>query len=130
MIIAKHFEFEASHKLPDDECYGKCKNLHGHTYKLTVEVQGPINSKGWVINFKDLKEIVNELIIDKYDHGYLNDYFEISTAEIMAQKMFNDLYIYFEDNYKDVQVHSIKLYETSNSYAYINNYEKYPGSKV
>ena len=123
MIIAKHFEFEACHQLPNMECYGACRNLHGHTYKLTIEISGPINEKGWVINFKDLKAIVGELIINKYDHANLNDFFEVSTAENMVAKMYKDLKNYFNassNRYPGITVHSVKLYETSNSYVYID----------
>jgi 6-pyruvoyltetrahydropterin/6-carboxytetrahydropterin synthase len=57
---------------------GKCANLHGHTYTLIVEVDGPVidncNSPkhGFVIDYKDLKSIVNEHIIDKMDHHFLS----------------------------------------------------------
>lgn len=112
IIIAKQFEFEAAHQLPDIECYGKCRNLHGHTYRLIVEIFGEIDDKGWVMNFKDLKNIVKELVIDKYDHVFLNDFFPLSTAEIIAMQIFNDL------KFK-LNIHSITLYETSNSYVRI-----------
>lgn len=114
MIVAKHFEWEASHQLPDKEEYGKCKNLHGHTYKLTVEISGNVNDKGWVINFSTLKEIVNRVVIDRYDHKHLNEFFTIPTAEIILNTIVNDL---TEELIKlNVLLHSVTLYETSNSY--------------
>jgi len=114
MIIGKMFEFEAAHQLPDEECYGQCSELHGHTYKLLVEVQGGINDKGWVMNFKDLKAIVKEQIIDKLDHSFLNKYFKISTAEIMVIEMANLLHSALP---KEVGLYSLTLWETSTSYA-------------
>lgn len=76
--ICKIFEFHAAHRLSDHD--GKCKNLHGHTYKLEIEmrmcrgyleVHGP--SKGMVMDFKHLSNWINTKIIDKVDHQCLND---------------------------------------------------------
>jgi len=114
MIIAKHFEFEAAHKLPDVECYGACRNMHGHTYKLTIEIEGFINEFGWVINFKEFKNLINDRVINILDHQYLNDIVPISTAE--------NLILWIEQQIKNeietfAKLKSITLYETSNSYA-------------
>lgn len=71
--ITKKFDFEAGHALFGYD--GKCKNLHGHSYKLYVTVIGePINNphnvkNGMVIDFGDLKRIVQEQIIDAFDHA-------------------------------------------------------------
>ena len=71
MIIRRKFHFDAAHKL---ECVGpeKCKNIHGHTYIMEVEVQGPVVN-GMVIDFGDLNKIVTEAVIIKWDHKFLND---------------------------------------------------------
>ena len=90
MKITKIIEFSAAHQLPNEECYGKCSNVHGHTYRLEVTVEGEITNKGWVMNFKDLKKIMMELI-DRYDHSFLNDRAEfknLTTAEVMVQYIF------------------------------------------
>lgn len=71
--ITKLFHFETGHALYGYD--GKCKNVHGHSYKLAVTVSGnPIpdtnNVKfGMVIDFGDLKKIVNEEIVDVFDHA-------------------------------------------------------------
>ncbi|PQJ79935.1 6-pyruvoyl trahydropterin synthase family protein [Polaribacter porphyrae] len=71
--ITKQFTFEAGHALYGYD--GKCKNLHGHSYKLFVTVSGvPISDEknvkyGMVIDFGDLKKIVNEEIVDIFDHA-------------------------------------------------------------
>ena len=71
--ITKQFNFEAGHALHGYD--GKCKNLHGHSYKLFVTVIGqpitdPNNAKfGMVIDFGDLKKIVKEEIVDLFDHA-------------------------------------------------------------
>lgn len=118
MIIGKHFEFEASHQLPNEDCYGKCRNLHGHTYKLLIEIQGEVNEKGWIMNFSDLKAIVNELVIQKLDHKHLNDVIaDISTAENILAWIVNQIRQPIWD--KGSHLHRVTLYETSNSFARI-----------
>lgn len=126
MILGKQFEFEASHVLPNKEEYGKCRNLHGHTYKLTVEISGVLDiSMGWIMNFKDLKAIVNKVVIDKYDHQHLNNFFEIPTAEVIVLKIADDInreLIKFNRlNQTNILLNKLKLYETSNSYAIYKN---------
>jgi len=129
MIISKEFRFEAAHQLPDEEIFGNCRNLHGHSYILYVEVDGEVNSKGWVMNFKTLKSIVNKLFIEKYDHWFLNDYYTISTAEYMAQYIFNTIHDYFIQNdhiFGEVKINEVKLYETATSYAKCVSYKEIP----
>lgn len=73
--ITKIFNFETAHALWNYD--GKCKNIHGHSYKLFVTLKGkPIqdpNDKknGMLIDFGDLKEIINEIIIKVFDHAVL-----------------------------------------------------------
>lgn len=71
--ITKQFTFETGHALYGYD--GKCKNVHGHSYKLSVTVIGkPITDTsnvkyGMVIDFSDLKKIVKEEIVDIFDHA-------------------------------------------------------------
>lgn len=71
--ITKQFNFETGHALYGYD--GKCRNVHGHSYKLSVTVIGsPITDTshvklGMVIDFGDLKKIVKEEIVDKFDHA-------------------------------------------------------------
>jgi len=71
--ITKQFSFETGHALYGYD--GKCKNVHGHSYKLFVTVIGrPIEDKnnvkyGMVIDFTDLKKIVKEEVVDVFDHA-------------------------------------------------------------
>lgn len=117
MIIAKHFEFEASHQLPNEECYGKCRNLHGHTYKLTVKVAGQLTEKGWVANFSEVKKVVMDKIVDRLDHSHLNEStgLPITTAENLLFWMENEI----REDLKAIncRLHSMVLYETSKSFA-------------
>ncbi|CAI8407003.1 6-carboxytetrahydropterin synthase [Flavobacteriaceae bacterium] len=71
--ITKQFSFETGHALYGYD--GKCKNVHGHSYRLDVTVIGvPISETsnvkyGMVIDFSDLKKIVKEEIVDVFDHA-------------------------------------------------------------
>ena len=71
--ITKQFSFETGHALYGYD--GKCKNVHGHSYKLSVTVIGtPITDKsnvkyGMVIDFGDLKKIVKSEVVDVFDHA-------------------------------------------------------------
>lgn len=70
ITISKEFRFEASHILPQHP--GKCSRLHGHSWVLRVEVSGPINPlTGFVIDYTDLKDLVQLGIIDIVDHQHL-----------------------------------------------------------
>lgn len=125
MIICKRFEFEAAHRLPLHK--GKCKNYHGHSYKLEVCIQGMTkpyygvhqdNSEtGMVMDFGKLKNIVNELIINKLDHTLLNEVEELggeTTAETMLLWMSTTLKTYLP---KGLTLYRLRLWETSNNYA-------------
>lgn len=73
MEIYKDFSFDSAHFLPYVPDGHKCKNMHGHTYKLRVFIKGtPDPQLGWIMDFKELKDIVNPLI-DRLDHKLIND---------------------------------------------------------
>ena len=73
--LTKNFRFEAAHALVGYD--GKCRNIHGHSYELQVTVKGlPINDEnnpknGMVIDFHELKGIVNEEIVNRLDHSFI-----------------------------------------------------------
>jgi 6-pyruvoyltetrahydropterin/6-carboxytetrahydropterin synthase len=107
MIVTKVFTFEAAHKLEGYD--GKCANLHGHRYKLEVSVKGDVGADGMVMDFKEIKKIVQEMVISKLDHGYLNDVIKVPTAE--------NIVIWVWDRLKDkLNLHELKLWETENSF--------------
>jgi 6-pyruvoyltetrahydropterin/6-carboxytetrahydropterin synthase len=69
MEICKEFKFEASHVLPHHK--GKCSNLHGHSWKLTVYVRGPVDEEtGMVVDYGDIKTCIQP-IVDELDHAHL-----------------------------------------------------------
>ncbi len=92
MIVARSFEFQAAHLLPNHP--GKCRNLHGHTYRLEVLCEGPVDPEsGMVLDFADLKAIAAE-ILEPFDHRVINDippFDEINTtAELFSEYVFRE----------------------------------------
>lgn len=137
--ITKQFSFETGHALYGYD--GKCKNVHGHSYKLSVTVIGtPITDTsnvkyGMVIDFGDLKKIVKEEIVDVFDHATV---FNKNTPHVeLAAELQNrghhvilveyqptseNMVIDFADKIKKrlpstIQLHSLKLQETDTSFA-------------
>jgi 6-pyruvoyltetrahydropterin/6-carboxytetrahydropterin synthase len=89
--VIKTFHFEAAHDLPNTPPGHKCRNLHGHSYRVDVHVTGPVDPRsGWVIDFGEIKRIVDPIIAE-LDHRYLNKIpgLENSTSELMAAWLFN-----------------------------------------
>jgi len=119
ITITKQFRFEAAHTLPNHS--GSCKNLHGHSYLLEVEIGGVVNkdekspSYGMIMDFGDLKKIVKEKIIDKLDHTNLNDLGIYPTAENLVGWIYFMLKEWAEHEW--VNLVRIRLYETVDSYA-------------
>jgi 6-pyruvoyltetrahydropterin/6-carboxytetrahydropterin synthase len=68
MKIAKEFHWEMGHRLP--EHFGKCKNIHGHSYRMIVELEGSLNENGMIMDYYDLKKIVNP-VVEKLDHAFM-----------------------------------------------------------
>lgn len=80
MILRKEYSFEAAHFIYNHP--GKCRNLHGHSYRLFVSLEGTVNPEtGMIIDFDDLSKVVTERVIKKLDHHFLNDLIPLSTAE-------------------------------------------------
>ena len=122
VMVSKEFTFDAAHHL---HCYeGKCKNLHGHTYKVVFGISGYVNEIGLAIDFGDIKEIWKNEIEIYLDHRYLNETLPAmnTTAENMVvwiyEKMAEAL---TKDNraneYKGARVEFVRLVETPTSYA-------------
>lgn len=90
MIVGRSFEFQSAHHLPRHP--GKCRNLHGHTYRLEVLCEGPVDPEsGMVIDFADVKAAVQGRILDPLDHTLLNDIIDYPTAENIAAWIWDHL---------------------------------------
>jgi 6-pyruvoyltetrahydropterin/6-carboxytetrahydropterin synthase len=68
MKVAKRFRWEAAHRLPWHD--GPCDNLHGHSYRMTVELEGTPDEQGMLIDFQDIKRVLKPLV-DAWDHAVL-----------------------------------------------------------
>ena len=127
LTITKEFTFDAAHRLfqsslSDDEnftLYGKCSKFHGHTYRLIVSITGTLKEDGMIINFTELKKIVSDTILSRYDHTNLNDLEEYQTmpptAEAMCMHIFKELNSQLKQ--QDVSLTEITIYETPTSKA-------------
>lgn len=122
VMVSKEFTFDAAHHL---HCYeGKCKNLHGHTYKVVFGISGYVNEVGLTIDFGDIKEIWKREIEIYLDHRYLNETLPPmnTTAENMVVWIFEKMEEALQQGsrqqqYKGVRVEFVRLYETPTSYA-------------
>ena len=122
--VTKKFEFEACHNLNDYD--GPCSRMHGHTYKLEVTIELPKYTSlrnGMIIDFSDLKSIVNEKVISVMDHQNLNTITDNSDDLIFEQPTAENMVLWIADELKPVfarmslHLAHIRLYETSNSHA-------------
>jgi 6-pyruvoyltetrahydropterin/6-carboxytetrahydropterin synthase len=72
MEIYKEFSFDSAHFLPNVPDGHKCKNMHGHTYRLRVFIKGEIDPHlGWIMDFKELKDALAP-VIEQLDHKLIN----------------------------------------------------------
>ena len=93
MILFKEFTFDSAHSLPHVPDGHKCKEVHGHTYRLVVFIEGELDPHlGWVMDFAEVKGVVKP-IIDKIDHKYMNDIegLENPTCEIIAKWLWDQI---------------------------------------
>jgi 6-pyruvoyltetrahydropterin/6-carboxytetrahydropterin synthase len=85
--IFKEFTFEAAHRLPHVPDGHKCARLHGHSFRVEVHVEGPVDEHtGWVRDFGDLTAAM-EPVLDCLDHSYLNEIegLDNPTSEMLAR---------------------------------------------
>lgn len=149
MIVVKQIEWDMGHRVMNHN--SKCKNIHGHRYKMEVALEGELigsegdSSEGMVIDFGDIKKIAMQYVHDVLDHGFmvwekdekLLKFFEenpdqkhiivpfTSTAENIAKWVFDQLNSKYADSYKTgLRLKSIRLWETPTGYVICNRDEK------
>jgi 6-pyruvoyltetrahydropterin/6-carboxytetrahydropterin synthase len=136
--VTKRFNWEMSHALLDYD--GLCRNLHGHSYLMYATVIGePLDNEshpkyGMVIDFSDFKKLINELIVERFDHSVVLNKKEMidklntahpmferlilldyqPTCELMVADFANQIQAILPEN---LSLHSLRLYETATSYA-------------
>ncbi len=137
--VTKSFNFETAHALYGYD--GKCKNIHGHSYKLFVTVKGvpnldPANPKfGMVIDFGDIKKIVKSEVVDQFDHAILlnEDSPHKQLGEDLKKEGHKVIFTSYQPSCENmlldmvgkisphlpetVELQSIRLHETETSYA-------------
>lgn len=130
--IGKDFIWEMSHRLAFHN--GPCKNIHGHSYKLRVEIEGELDEQSMLLDYYDLEQIVKPLIM-QLDHAFLCDkndnimlpflkehgfkYFVIddyTTAENMVTFFLNEFGTKFKQ-YENIHSLMVQVYETFDVYA-------------
>ena len=132
--ITKEFDFEAAHAL--DGYDGKCRDIHGHSYHLKVTFIGKpkqdmsLSECGMVIDFSDIKKLVRSKIYDLFDHRLIlredsrfksiekeNQRVRYVNYQPTCENMLIEIVNILKDNFTDIDLHSVFLRETSNSYA-------------
>lgn len=119
------------HRLP--EHFGLCKNIHGHSYKMIVELEGDLNEQGMIIDFYDLEKIINPLV-EELDHAFMvneNDNIIMKFLDKMKSKK---VVIDFDSTVENICTYiskrivkgnlpgnvksvSVRVYETADTYA-------------
>jgi len=124
VYLTRKAEFSASHYYHNPEMsaeenqriFGKCNNPHGHghNYTLEVTVKGEVDARsGFVVDLKQLKDLMNREVIDVLDHRFLNKEVPefqdaIPTTENLAISIWNRL----RPRLKLAQLHRVRVYET------------------
>lgn len=130
IYITRRERFNAAHRVSREEwsdeknyeVFGKCsnKNWHGHNFDLFVTVKGEVNPQtGFVINLKELSEILKDRVIEKIDHKNLNidvDFMQglMTSTENLAIQIWKQI----ERPISEIggQLHSVKVYESENNF--------------
>ena len=126
ILLTRKAEFSASHYYWNDawseeenrRAFGKCanRNGHGHNYTLEVTVKGEVDPRsGFVVDLKQLKEIMNREVLDAMDHRFLNKEVpefltQIPTTENIAIAVWQRL----ESKLQQTRLHRVRVYETPN----------------
>ena len=134
MKIVKEFRWEMGHRLPHHR--GLCKNVHGHSYRMILEIDGEVGTDGMVIDFFNLDKIVKP-VINKYDHAFLCSENDSMMARFLQKENMKKVKVNYQSTVENIcsdlldQIHkklkkanidniehlSIKLYETPNAFA-------------
>ncbi|MBK7356277.1 6-carboxytetrahydropterin synthase QueD [Propionivibrio sp.] len=142
MLITRRLEFDAGHRIPDHK--SRCRHLHGHRYALEVTLGGDIilqagdPSNGMVMDFAEVKTLVQQHLVDHWDHAFLVhagdtqvvEFLQsipnhrtvilgcVPTSENLAEYAFNLLDSVFQDTYGNhLRLERVRLYETPNCWA-------------
>ena len=121
VAVTKEFQFDAAHKLYLYE--GKCKQLHGHTYRLLITLSGRLDAKGMVIDFSEIKALFQNTVKERLDHQYLNEALPPMNTTVEniivwiwkeLEKEINTSAVYIK---RKLRIEELTLYETAGSFA-------------
>jgi 6-pyruvoyltetrahydropterin/6-carboxytetrahydropterin synthase len=132
ITVTKTIKFDAAHVLTNHQ--GLCKNLHGHTYRVDISVSQDENDRSdMVIDFKDLKGIAGEVIVERFDHAFIyntESAGEREIAEVVEKNGMRTVAIAFRSTaenlarmfYRELKVRipglsAVKVWETAESCA-------------
>jgi 6-pyruvoyltetrahydropterin/6-carboxytetrahydropterin synthase len=132
--IAKDFYWEMSHRLPFHD--GLCRNIHGHTYRLRLELLGELNNDGMVLDYYEMAKIIKP-ILNELDHSFMCDkndslmldflktngfkYYileKTSTAEHIAEHLMERVIEGFKQ-FRNIELIKVRIYETEDVFAEI-----------
>lgn len=125
VLISQQFDFAAAHRLHVDsmteqqnqQIFGKCNNPsgHGHNYRLQVTVACPIDSTGRIMSAQQLDQIVDEHIIERFDHKHLNcDSPEFADLNPSVENIARVIYNLLDEQLANApaELHQVKVWET------------------
>lgn len=124
IYLTRKCEFSASHYYHNPEfspeenrrIFGKCNNPngHGHNYTLEVTVKGEVDPKsGFVVDLKELKEILNREVLDILDHRFLNrEVPEFATQIPTTENLAINIWQRIEPKLQVAKLHRVRVYET------------------
>ena len=142
MLITRRLEFDAGHRIPHHA--SQCRHVHGHRYAIEITLSGEIiqtegmAEQGMVMDFSDVKNIANRVLVNQWDHAFLVyqgdrsvvDFLAslpdhktvvlpfVPTAENLAAEAFRILDAAYLDTYgNQLQLQRVRLYETPNNWA-------------
>lgn len=130
LYVTRRERFNAAHMLWNDnwteeknlKIFGPCanKNWHGHNFELFVTIKGKINEDtGFVVDLKDLSQLIKTKVIDKLDHKNINldvDFMngKMASTEVLAVSIWQEL----EQDIRKIGgiLHCVKVKETENNF--------------
>jgi len=131
MKIAKEFKWEMGHRLTFHQ--GKCKNLHGHSYRCMIELSGKPDENGMLLDYYDLKKIIDP-IIEKLDHSFMVYEKDFELIDVLDKLNSNKVVVDFESTAENICTYllneikkttlpsniegiKVRVLETENTYA-------------
>ena len=117
IFLTAEGHFDAAHNLVN--YVGKCSDLHGHRWVVKAEfgpfTEDELDGSGIALDFKDIRLKLNA-IIDVYDHKYLNNFFDLPSAEKIALQIFRSMKKFYPD-----KLFLIEVYESPESKCTVKN---------